>query len=45
MFVSKFEESWKNEHVKNYLLKIIELTEQEQEIIGVSPHLLGVAIK
>jgi ubiquinone/menaquinone biosynthesis C-methylase UbiE len=45
VFVSKFDEVWKNENKKNYLLKIIKLTEREQEIIGVSPHLLGIGIK
>ena len=41
----EFDEVWKNEKLKEYLLNVIQMTERENEIIGVSHHLLGVAIK
>ena len=43
--VTKFDEIWKNEELKDYLLRVIQMTEREAEIIGISPHLLGVALK
>jgi len=43
--VSNFQEIWNDKRMQKYLLKIIKLTENEPEIIGVSPHLLGVAKK
>ncbi len=43
--VTKFDEVWKNKKLKDYLLRVIQMTEKEQEIIGISPHLLGVALK
>ena len=43
--VTKFDEIWKNEELKDYLLRVIQMTEREGEIIGISPHLLGVGFK
>jgi ubiquinone/menaquinone biosynthesis C-methylase UbiE len=43
--VTKFNEIWKNKKLKEYLLRIIQMIEREEEIIGISPHLLGVALK
>jgi len=43
--VTKFEEVWKNEELKDYLLCVIHLTEKEEDIIGISPHLLSVGLK
>jgi ubiquinone/menaquinone biosynthesis C-methylase UbiE len=45
VLVTKFDEAWKNEKLKDYLLSVIQMTERENEIIGISPHLLGVAFK
>jgi len=45
VLVSNFEEIWKDGALRDYLLEMIELTEQEKEIIGISPHLIGVAFK
>ena len=42
---TKFDEVWKDENLKEYLLRIIQMTEREEEIIGISPHLMGVALK
>jgi ubiquinone/menaquinone biosynthesis C-methylase UbiE len=42
---TKFDELWKNKKLKDYLLRVIQITEREEEIIGISPHLLSVALK
>jgi ubiquinone/menaquinone biosynthesis C-methylase UbiE len=42
---TKFDEVWKNKKLRDYLLKVIQITEREKEIIGISSHLLGVAFK
>jgi len=42
---TKFDELWKNKNLKEYLLRIIQMTEKEEEIVGISPHLLGVGLK
>lgn len=43
--ITKFDEVWRNEELKDFLLRVIQMTEREDEIIGISPHLLGVALK
>jgi hypothetical protein len=43
--VTKFDEIWKNDKLKDYLLRVIQITEREEEVIGISPHLLAVASK
>jgi len=43
--VSHFEEMWNDEARRGYLLEIIEQTEKEVSILGISPHLLCVAYK
>jgi len=40
-----FDERWKDEAQRSYLLEIIKSTEREESILGVSPHLLCVARK
>jgi len=42
---SNFEDKWKDQTLRSYLLQLIEWTEKEEEIIGISPHLLGVSFK
>ena len=42
---TNFDELWKNRKLKEYLLRIIQITERDEAIIGISPHLLGVAFK
>ncbi len=44
-FASDFEEKWQEKATRKYLLEVIQLTENELEIIGISPHLLCVALK
>jgi len=44
-FVRDFERLWKDEKQRNCLLEILELTEKEDCILGLSPHLLCVARK
>lgn len=43
--VTNFHDVWENEKLKDFLLSIIKMTESEKEIVGISPHLLGVALK
>ncbi len=43
--VTNFDEMWRDGAKRNYLLEMIELTEKEESILGVSPHLLSVAAK
>lgn len=45
ILVSNFAAIWNDVLLKNYLLKMIEATEREQEVIGISPHLIGIAMK
>lgn len=40
-----FDEHWRNESHREFLLDIISKTEQEPTLIGASPHIMGVAIK
>jgi ubiquinone/menaquinone biosynthesis C-methylase UbiE len=42
---TEFNKIWKDKKLKDYLLSVIQMTERENEIIGISPHLLGVAFK
>lgn len=42
---TNFDEVWKNKKLRDYLLNVIEMTEKEDEIIGISPHLLGMGFK
>jgi ubiquinone/menaquinone biosynthesis C-methylase UbiE len=45
IFLCDFDEVWNEEGLRPRLLDIIALTEPEESILGVSPHLLGVARK
>ncbi|MHC5059935.1 MAG: class I SAM-dependent methyltransferase [Planctomycetota bacterium] len=45
VFVRDFDKLWKDKKQQNHLLEIIERTEKEGCILGVSPHLLCVARK
>jgi ubiquinone/menaquinone biosynthesis C-methylase UbiE len=45
IFLGDFEAAWNSQKLRTRLLDIIALTENEESIIGISPHLLGVARK
>ncbi|HYE68079.1 MAG TPA: hypothetical protein VEA58_05665, partial [Anaerovoracaceae bacterium] len=40
-----FEEKWKDEKSKERLLKIAELVEDQESLIGMSPHMLAISRK
>ncbi|MFC3748414.1 class I SAM-dependent methyltransferase [Paenibacillus sp. GCM10012306] len=43
--VPTFTEKWKNEHSRAELLKICSLVEEQESLLGMSPHMLAVAKK
>ena len=45
IFTSKFDELWQDENHRKKIMKIVETSEDQESILGVSPHLLCVARK
>lgn len=45
VFTSNFDELWQDENYRKKIMKIVETTEDQESILGVSPHLLCVARK
>lgn len=44
-FTPKFEEKWQDKNSRERLLQIAEKVEEEESLMGMSPHLLGIARK